>query len=317
MTAPTTPPKVSTSLLTELLDQIDQVIFGKRDVIRQAVVALLAQGHILLEDVPGTGKTSLARALARSTGGSFQRVQFTSDLLPSDVLGVNLYSMKEERFDFHAGPIFHNVVLADELNRTSPRTQSSLLEAMSETRISIDGVSRELPQPFFVIATQNPVEFEGTYPLPESQLDRFMVRLTLGYPGREASTQILSRPELKQNIADLKPVMELEQLKTLMNHVPRIRVEPSIVDYILDLIDATRTSPQLALGASMRAAVDLQRAAQALALVEGRRFLIPDDIKALFLPVVSHRVILAPMSQTDVDSDEVLTKILQSVTAPE
>lgn len=316
MTAPSST-KVSTSLLTELLDQIDGVIFGKRDVIRQAVIALLAQGHILLEDVPGTGKTSLARALARTVGGTFQRVQFTSDLLPSDVLGVNLYSMQDERFEFHAGPIFHNVVLADELNRTSPRTQSSLLEAMSENRISVDGVTRELPQPFFVIATQNPVEFEGTYPLPESQLDRFMVRLSLGYPGREASAQILSRPDLKQNIADLKPVMELPQLQTLMNHVPRIRVDESLVEYILDLIDATRNSPQLALGASMRAAVDLQRAGQARALLEGRPYLIPDDIKALFLPVVSHRVILAPMSQTDVDSDEVLLKILQNVTAPE
>ncbi len=313
----TTSPTVSSSVLPELVDQIETVIFGKREVIELAVVGFLAGGHILLEDVPGTGKTSLARALARSIGGSFQRVQFTSDLLPTDVLGLNLWSAREDAFRFTEGPIFHNVVLADELNRTSPRTQSSLLEAMSEGSVSIDGTTYPLPQPFFVIATQNPMEFEGTYPLPESQLDRFLVRLSLGYPDREAERQVLAHADLSEKIPGLDAVAPLPAFEALRRAVSRVRFDDKLVEYLLDLIAATRESSQLALGASTRAARDLHRAAQAYALVQRRTYVVPDDVKRLFRPVIEHRVIPVPGQDAADGPGRALDQILRQRAVPE
>jgi MoxR-like ATPase len=283
---------IETGKLIEMLcANISRVVLGKEDVVRLAVVALLAGEHVLLEDVPGVGKTLMGKALARSVAGEFRRIQFTPDLLPGDITGSSIFDAKASEFTFCRGPVFANVVLADEINRATPRTQSALLEAMCERQVSADGHTFPLPQPFLVIATQNPIEFEGTYPLPESQLDRFLLRISVGYPGREAELDVLRNHREGEPVERLEPVLQCEQVVALQEAVREVEVDAAIDAYLLDLIDATRECEELHVGASTRGALALYRAAQASALVTGRRYVVPDDVKQLALPVLTHRVI--------------------------
>ena len=281
----------SRSLVADLEANISQVVLGKPEVVRFCVVALLAGEHVLLEDVPGVGKTLVGKAISRSVSGRFCRIQFTPDLLPSDIVGSSLFNSKTSEFTFAPGPIFANIVLADEINRTTPRTQSALLEAMSDSQVSIDGVTHKLPRPFMVIATQNPFEFHGTYPLPESQLDRFLLCVRMGYPDRDDEINVLSSHRRGEPVDLLQPVLDSEQVLALQDEVRQVKVEESIQHYLLDIVDATRNCDELHVGASTRGALLLYRAAQSLALVEGREFVVPDDIKRLSVPVLAHRVI--------------------------
>jgi len=297
---------------------IETVFLGKSDVVRQCCVGLLAGGHLLIEDVPGVGKTVLARALAKSLDLSFARIQFTPDLLPSDILGVSIYEQKTGAFDFKKGPIFSNVVLADEINRTTPRTQSSLLEAMNEGQVSIDGRTYDLPRPFLVIATQNPFEFEGTYPLPENQLDRFILRVRIGYPTREHERDILRAHRNSHPAVDIGPVMTGPQVLDLQDRVAKVRVDPSIYDYILALAEATRADNRLRVGASVRGSLALLRVAQASALLDGRDYVVPDDVKDLAVGVLGHRVLArgwSPEGRTD-PGEDVVRDILRTVPCP-
>ncbi len=281
----------SAQVIERLETCIRSVVLGKEDAIRLVVVALLAGEHVLLEDVPGVGKTLLGKALARSLGGRFRRIQFTPDLLPSDITGTSLYDSNLQEFRFRPGPVFANVLLADEINRATPRTQSALLEAMNERQVSADGVTHPLPQPFIVIATQNPIEFEGTYPLPESQLDRFLLRTPLGYPAREAELDVLTSHRDGEPVDRLEPVLECGQIVELQRQVRAVEVDQAIRGYLLDLIEATRQCEEFHVGASPRAALALYRAAQGLALTEGRQYTVPDDVKQLAVRVLAHRVI--------------------------
>ena len=278
-------------LIAKLQANIAQVVLGKDEVIRLAVVALLAGEHVLLEDVPGVGKTLTGKAMARSISGEFRRIQFTPDLMPTDITGSSVFSARSQEFTFNRGPIFANVVLADEINRATPRTQSALLEAMSERQVSVDGHTNPLPRPFMVIATQNPVEFEGTYPLPESQLDRFLLRIPVGYPSREIELRVLTSHREGEPVDTLEPVLTCEQIMSLQAGVRQIKVEDAINNYVLDIVEATRQCEDLHVGASPRGALALYRATQASAMVAGRNYVVPDDVKALAIPVLAHRVI--------------------------
>jgi MoxR-like ATPase len=279
------------SLLNRLLENIGTVVLGKTEVIKLAVVALLAEGHVLIEDVPGVGKTLLARALAASIDCSFRRVQFTPDLLPSDIIGSSVYNAASGEFVFKPGPIFANVILADEINRTTPRTQSALLEAMSDTQVSVEGKTYSLEPPFIVLATQNPYEFEGTYVLPESQLDRFMIRLRMGYPVRSEERRVLSSHRAGEPVETLRPVLMAEDILNLQHAVRKVRVDDAIAEYLLEIVHATRKGEDLHVGVSTRGALTLYRAAQSLAFVSGREYVVPDDVKSLAVPVLAHRVV--------------------------
>ena len=278
--------------IADLESNISRVLLGKPETVRLAVITLLAEGHLLIEDVPGVGKTLLARAMARSVNGRFCRIQFTPDLLPSDIVGSSIFNSNRSEFSFSQGPIFANIVLADEINRTPPRTQSALLEAMHDRQVSVDGTTHALPDPFFVIATQNPYEFEGTYLLPESQLDRFLMCIRIGYPVREEEMNVLTSHRTGEPVDQLEPVIDSSSLVNLQKKVREIRVEKSINEYILDVVDATRHAPEISVGISPRGSLALYRAAQSLAMLEQRDYVIPDDVKQLAIPVLSHRLIL-------------------------
>jgi MoxR-like ATPase len=284
------------TFLAQLVDQVSTIIVGKREAVTLSVVCLLASGHLLIEDVPGVGKTTLSQALARALGLSFSRIQFTSDLLPSDLIGVSVYERQKEAFVFHPGPVFAQVLLADEINRAGPRTQSALLEAMEEHQVSVDGETRPLPSPFFVIATQNPSDQLGTHPLPESQLDRFAMRLSLGYPDPAAERALLTGQDRRQTLSQLQPVMSLAQWQQCQAQVEQVHVADSLLDYLQSLISATRDGRWFALGLSPRAGLSLLKLARARALLMGRGHVSPEDIQALWVPAVAHRLMPLPQS---------------------
>ncbi len=303
-----------------LIGNVEEVIFGKRDVVKLCVTGLLARGHILIEDVPGIGKTTLAHGLARSIDCSFFRIQFTSDMLPSDILGVSVLNPRTGEFEYRKGPIFANIVLADEINRTPPKTQSALLEAMSEFQVSADGVTRDLPAPFMVMATQNPIEFEGTYTLPESQLDRFMLRVELGYPPFDDEIHIMRRRDPKKALAELQPILTVEDVIGLQAAAAVIEVEDSVAKYMMDIICATREHDHVQLGASPRAAVSFYEVCQARALVEEREYVTPDDVKAIAGQCLSHRIIIKSRSGNLVaaarERGRIIEEILGSIPVP-
>ncbi len=301
----------------KIVENVEKVIVGKREAIQATVIALLCQGHVLIEDVPGVGKTMLARALARSIGCEFSRIQFTPDLLPSDITGVHIFNQKTHQFEFRPGPIFAQIVLADEINRATPKTQSALLEAMEERQVTVDGVTRSLGQPFLVLATQNPIEYEGTFPLPEAQLDRFLLRIHLGYPSLRDEMAILTAQQFEHPIVHLAQVVTLEELRTAQEAIKQTHVEPSIREYVVTLVEATRHHPDVYLGASPRGSLALFKTAQARAAMLGRDYVIPDDVKALAPATLTHRLILNPAARTrHADAHHIVHELLHSLPLP-
>ena len=307
------------SQIALLQQTVARVIKGKDEAIQLALITLLARGHLLIEDVPGTGKTTLAQTLARAFGCSFQRVQFTSDMLPSDVIGISVFNPSREEFEFKPGPLFTNIVLADEINRTTPKTQSALLEAMNESQVTVDNHTYPLRQPFLVIATQNPIEHHGTYPLPESQLDRFLMRIRMGYPARESEKQIL-RNNGSAALEEVPPVMNSDEVVAMQEAVTRVRVDESLLDYVLEIVERTRQTEQLSLGVSPRGTVMLQRGAQARAFLEGRDYCLPDDFKRLMLPVFAHRIVVSSRytstRKKSEQAEAILSDILDTTRVP-
>jgi MoxR-like ATPase len=303
----------------QLVQSISSVLIGKENQIKQVVVALLARGHVLIEDIPGVGKTLLALATARSMGVRFKRIQFTSDTLPSDVLGVNVYNPRNSEFEFKQGPVFTEVLLADEINRTSPRTQSALLEAMAEGQVSVDGSTYALSKPFLVLATMNPIERFGSFDLPESQLDRFMISISLGYPDRDQEREVLLKDVEHFHADQLKPVTDASTIKALQDKAREVKIDTSIMEYLLNLVRSTREHPAIRLGVSSRGGLHLRRAMQSLALLEGRNYVIPSDLREVFLPLTSHRILLASGAtdgQARERKKEILRQILGSIVVP-
>jgi len=304
-------------LVAAVSDNVGRVIQGKPEVIDLVVLCLVSEGHLLVEDVPGVGKTSLAKALATSIDCSFGRVQFTPDLLPSDVVGVNVWNRATSTFEFRPGPVFSNIVLGDEINRASPKTQSALLEAMAERQVTVDGVTHPLERPFMVIATQNPIEHEGTYPLPDSQLDRFLMRVSVGYPSRDAELTILDAHGDHDALVDLGPVITASQVEGMTRAVRSVHVADPLRGYLVDLANATRRHPGVAIGMSPRATLALQRVARALAAMRGRSYVVPDDFKELAGPVLAHRLALSPEARLQgLTADDVVADVLQDVPIP-
>ena len=307
----------STQILGALGANLGKVILGQPTAIRWLIASFAAGGHVLLEDMPGTGKTTLANALARSVTANFKRVQFTADLLPSDIIGVSTFDLRDQAFHFHEGPVFSNILLADEINRASPRTQSALLEAMAEGQVTAEGVRRVLPEPFFVVATQNPVESAGTYPLPEAQLDRFALRFGLGYVSADEEVAMLSAQGVSHPLHDLQPVAELPEVVALRGAVSEVRISDAVRRYIVDIVGATRRRAPIRLGASPRASIALQRLSQALALIDGEAFVSPDHVREIVVPALAHRITLDSHSQySGVSSSDVVAETLREVALP-
>ena len=304
-------------MLKKIINNVEQVIVGKREAIELVVTALISNGHILLEDVPGVGKTRLIAAVARSIDGSFKRIQFTADVLPSDITGFSVYNQKTGDFEFKKGAIMSQFVLADEINRTSPKTQAALLEAMEERQISVDGVTYKMPQPFMVMATQNPIEFMGTFPLPEAQLDRFLIKISVGYPDAESERSVLSMHQMDDPFETLEAVATTDDIINIQNEVKKVFVHENLESYIVSLVSATRNHPSVRLGASPRASLALYRTAQATAYIDGRDYVVPDDIQKMMIPVMAHRIILSQETKfSNTTAEDVLEEIKNSTPVP-